>query len=132
MLLSWKETESIGECSEGIIHKSEYNGLEEAGVKLALGECVEKSTSFLHLNINDESLYLLFEWCVLSSVLTIVVTDSKKQSDSPHVVQCSFNEIETENVQYWLRDYITTCQSFMNYSLVAAFHCKSRAESTLL
>lgn len=132
MILSWEESKSLGECSESICHNSEYAGTEESGVRLALAECVEKSISLLHTNINDESLYLMFEWSASSSVLSITVTDSSKKIDSPQVVRCRFSKLEDEDLQYWLGDYFTTCESFMRYSLVAAFHCQTRVESLLL
>ena len=132
MMLSWEENKSVGECSENILHNSEYAGTEESGIRLALAECVEKSISLLATNINDESLYLMFEWCAASSVLSIVVTDSSKKIDSHQVVKCGFSKLEAEDIQYWLGDYFTTCESFMRYSLVAAFHCQTRAESVLL
>lgn len=132
MILSWEESTSFGECSESIRHNSEYAGTEESGVRLALAECVEKSISLLHTNINDESLYLMFEWSVSSSALSIVVTDSSKKIDSSQMVRCCFKKLEAEDIQYWLGDYLTTCESFMRYSLVAAFHCQTRVESVLL
>ena len=132
MILSWQEKKSPGECSESIVHHSEYAGTEEPGIRLVLAECVEKSISLLDTNIKDESLYLLFEWCAVSSVLSIVVTDSTKKIDSPQVVKCGFSRLESEDLQYWLGDYFTTCESFMRYSLVAAFHRQTRVESVLL
>ncbi|MFT7245652.1 MAG: hypothetical protein ACI82A_003023 [Candidatus Azotimanducaceae bacterium] len=130
--MNWEESKIVADAQESTGHMSECIAQDEGSVRLALGECVEKSISLLQANINDESLYLLFEWCASSSVLSIVVTDSSKKSDSPHIVKCTFTNLETEDVQYWLRDYFTTCASFMKYSLVAAFHCDKRSQSTLL
>jgi len=132
MILNWQENKSPGECSESIVHHAEYAGTEEPGIRLALAECVEKSISLLATNINDESLYLLFEWCAAESVLSVVVTDSTKKIDSPQVVTCCFPRLESEDLRYWLGDYFTTCESFMRYSLVAAFHSQTRAASALL
>jgi len=132
MILSWQENKSPGECSQSIVHHAKYAGTEEPDIRLVLAECVEKSISLLDTNIKDESLYLLFEWCAASSVLSIVVTDSTKKIDAPQVVTCGFSRLEYEDLQYWLGDYFTTCESFMRYSLVAAFHSQTRAESVLL
>ncbi|MFT4797754.1 MAG: hypothetical protein ACJAYE_000945 [Candidatus Azotimanducaceae bacterium] len=132
MFLSWEENKLIVDAQEKTGHISECVAQNEGGIRLALGECVEKSISLLQTNINNESLYLMFEWCALSSILTVVVTDSSKKIDSQHIVKCTFAKLESEDVQYWLRDYFTTCASFMKYSLVAAFHCDKRSESTLL
>ena len=132
MFLSWEEKQLVVDAQESTGHVSECIARDEGGIRLALGECVEKSISLLQANINNESLYLMFEWCASSSVLSIVVTDSSKEIDSPHIVKCTFTNLETEDVQYWIRDYFTTCASFMKYSLVAAFHCNERSESTLL
>lgn len=132
MFLSWEQKQLVAESQESTGHVSDCVAQDEGGIRMALGECIEKSISLLQTNINNESLYLLFEWCASSSVLTIVVTDSSKKNDSQHVVKCTFTTLESEDIQYWIRDYFTTCASFMNYSLVAAFHCNKRSESTLL
>lgn len=132
MILSWQENKSLGECPESIVYNSEYAGTDESGIRSALAECVEKAISLLAANIQDESLYLMFEWSASSSRLSIVVTDSSKKIDSPQVVQCSFFKLDPEDLQYWLGDYFTTCESFMRYSLVAAFHCQTRMQSALL
>lgn len=132
MFLSWEENKLVIDDQKSTGHMSECIAQDEGGIKLALGECVEKSISLLQANINDESLYLLFEWSASSSVLSIVVTDSSKKIDSQHIVKCTFTNLETEDVQYWIRDYFTTCASFTRYSLVAVFHCSKRSESTLL
>jgi hypothetical protein len=132
MFLSWEENEIVTDAQDRTGHISECIVQDEGGIRLALGECVEKSVSLLQANISDDSLYLMFEWCASSSVLTIVVTDSSKKNDSQHIVKCTFAKLKTEDVQYWISDYFTTCASFMRYSLVAAFHCNKRSESTLL
>ena len=132
MFLSWEEINLAANAQESTGHISACLAQDEGSVRSALGECVEKSISLLQDNINNESLYLLFEWCASSSVLSIVVTDSSKEIDSQHIVKCTFAKLESEDVQYWIRDYFTTCASFMRYSLVAAFHCSERSESTLL
>jgi len=83
----------------------------------------------LHLTIQDSSLYLLFEWNTDDTTLTIVVTDAEKKQDSNRIVRCAMvatdeeGAAETaEKIQYWIRDYLTTCDGFFAYSLVAIFH----------
>ena len=118
-----------------------------------IGECVEKAVELLPLNISDDSMYLLFEWDVEQSVLSIVVTDESKSKDAARMVRSCFpalNEQHSclkqqsvdewqlkisacqESIRYWVRDYLTTCGGFMHFSLIAVFCSKSRAKTALL
>ncbi|MFT7559483.1 MAG: hypothetical protein ACI93R_001394 [Flavobacteriales bacterium] len=170
MILEWKESKGVssfrktnGYCAENIIHASKFNGVKDGDIKNTLVECIEKASGLLGENINDESLYLLFEWDTSHSTLTIAVTDSTKKNDSPQIITCSFTSLNTaiesadndihdihdihdiskdtseenvndytDKVQYWITNYLTTCATFMQFSLVAAFHSGSRDECTLL
>jgi hypothetical protein len=137
MNLNWKENKS----AESIIHYTEFAGVPDDQVQLAINSSIDKMAQLLDSNINDDSMYLMFEWDIASSLLSIVVTDETKSHDSANVVQCCFTKIDetlnsedelAEDVEFWVRDYLTTCTVFLNYSLIAAFHCGSRAASKLL
>jgi hypothetical protein len=106
-------------------------------LKEALENCAAKAISLLNNNIQDDSLYLLFEWNPETSALNIVVTDASKQHDSPLSVGVSVEQLEksedtTEVVQFLLSDYLASCSAFFRYSLVAIFHSGNRANSNLL
>lgn len=157
MNLNWKENKGANSlassASEHVSHYSECTEISEDNIKAAIALCVEKAVSLLEVNAKDESMYLMFEWNTTDSELTIVVTDQTKQRDSDNIVQCHFSALNktmsldnfqseeewkstvneyAEDVEFWIRDYLTTCTSFLNYSLIAAFHCGNRNASKLL
>lgn len=106
-------------------------------LKDALESCAAKAISLLDKNIQDDSLYLLFEWNPATTELNIVVTDANKQQDAPISVGARFEQLEqtsatTELVKFLLSDYLASCSAFFHYSLVAIFHSNSREHSTLL
>ncbi|MCK7597397.1 hypothetical protein M0G74_08970 [Microbulbifer sp. CAU 1566] len=144
---------AVGDHTQYTIHFSEFNGTSDNEVQQAINACVDRACELLEKNIRDDSRYLLFEWDVVYSMLTIVVTDDAKEKDSQYVVKCQLTAIDkkltpentqpnsewesrvsefAEDVQYWIKDYLTTCAPFLNYSLIAAFHRESRASCTLL
>ncbi|WP_153039194.1 hypothetical protein [Microbulbifer sp. Q7] len=122
--------------SEHNIHHSTIVGASEQDIQLAIDASVEKACDLLDNNIQDDSRYLLFGWNSEASILTIVVTDDDKRHDSRDVVQCHFvsgdQQPDPEDIQFWIKDYLTTCAPFLRYSLIAAFHLGSRASCTLL
>lgn len=160
MNLVWKEQKgaspfeaAAGDVTQYVIYLSEFDGVEDFSVKPIIEECIDKSISYFPSNINDESLFFLCEWDCVYSILTIVVTDDKKENDSPHIIKCCFNGIDKQfknirnstedrwqeaansyssKVKGWIKDYLTTCSGFMDYSLVAAFHSEERSASELL
>ena len=133
-----------------IQHQCDSNSLDNNDLRLAVEACAEKAISLLDDNINDDSLYLLFEWNADKAELNVCVTDASKQHDSKHQVIMHFaalaNKLHSlptterlakqhelsESVQFWLHDYLTTCTAFFRYSLVAIFHKGSRANTELL
>lgn len=141
MSLIWIEKNELNHSDKtSVVFFSECHESNDEAVKVALGECIEKSIALLKKNITDDSMFLLFEWNTSRSALTVVLTDDTKTTDSPYVVACIFSSIDkqiqaddyAEQVRYWLRDYFTTCSSFMRFSLVAAFHSCSRDDACLL
>ncbi|MBN8431875.1 hypothetical protein JF535_13550 [Microbulbifer salipaludis] len=121
---------------EHSIHHSTVVGASEQDIQLAIDASVEKACELLENNIQDDSRYLLFGWDSEVSTLTIVVTDDDKRHDSRDVVQCHLvtggQQPDPEDIQFWIKDYLTTCAPFLRYSLIAAFHRGSRATCTLL
>lgn len=160
MTLEWQEIKTpntpddeIGSGVRYMNYRADVKGQSDESVKSAVEQCVEKTVAMLSSNIRDDSCYMLCEWDRPSSTLRVVVTDGKKENDSPLVVECSFVDLNSkmqqlknssvaqweqemddcvEKIQYWARDYLTTCAEFMNYSLVAAFHSEDRSKCSLL
>lgn len=109
--------------------------------------CVDKAVSQLADNINDESRYLIFQFNA-DEILKIAVTDDSKTRDSVHSVACDLSAMKqclaesthwrfkeepfAELVKYGVRDYLTTCGAFMQYSLVAIFCESDRAKTELI
>lgn len=150
MKLDWqvhKKPNHVSSSAEGIpsfIHLTTVPEYDESGINAAVILSIDKAVSLLCKNIDDNSRYFIFEWDVVHSILSIAVTNDKKESDAPEVVQCCFSGLAenitaanekseiTENVKDIARDYLTTCPGFFNYSLVAIFHTDGRSQSVLL
>lgn len=127
-----------------------FTGTAEFPLKEALETCAEKAISLLDKNIQDDSLYLAFEWDANTAALNIVVTDASKQQDSSISVGAHFAQLQqelqslpqadqqekieatNELVKFLLSDYLASCSAFFRYSLVAIFHSSSRDNSQLL
>tara|TARA_R110001592_G_scaffold57536_5_gene174664 strand:- start:10702 stop:11145 length:444 start_codon:yes stop_codon:yes gene_type:complete len=109
--------------------------------------CVDKAVSVMPENINDDSLYLIFEFDD-HRVLRIVMTDDTKQQESAYGIACDMSSVTpylaesdywkfkderfADIVKHCIRDYLTTCAAFMRYSLVAVFSEGDRARTELL
>ena len=142
--LDWKESNQT-DCVTTFDDHSEKN------IDLAIQECIEKAVSFFPEHITDDSRYLIFEWNIETSALTIKATDDSKTNDANFTVQCYFSalndamntttsepakkEISIEHsdfIKYAIKDYLTTCGTFMQYSLVAVYTNNTRDKVELL
>jgi len=108
-------------------------------VQAALYRCADYAFSLLEDNIQDDSMFCLFIWDAKDSAFSIVVTDEKKGSDAKHRVTLSFTGFSgdgfsnlADSAKYWLTDYLTTCPSFLAFSLLAAFVRGDRAKVELM
>lgn len=111
-------------------------------LRASIDACILKATQIVRDNVNDESMYFMFEWSSEESALTVVVTDESKTQDGPLVVKALFkcadaiqntqSQTLVEDIHYWIKDYLTTSSEFCSVSLVAIFHTGERAESVLL
>lgn len=125
MILNWiTETPS----ADNIQHFTVCADSAERDVQAAVDACAEYAFALLDENIADDSMYCLFIWDSEKVALTIVVTDESKTQDGKHQVTMSFSafpDIEDEDpadtVKYWITDYLTTCPSFLAFSLLAGF-----------
>ncbi|MEE3321292.1 MAG: hypothetical protein VX258_11435 [Pseudomonadota bacterium] len=129
-------TQQTGEDSQQTTHSLTCAGDDEQAVKAGLEAALEKAVSLLDRNVRDDARYLLCEWSVADARLAIVVSDDSKSLDAPEVVVCHFNcfdnAVDVEQVQFLIRDYLTTCTAFLGWSLLAAFHEGDRQRSRLL
>ena len=148
MTLSWIESKTetapdavVGEREQYILHKTVSTEITESLMQQAVNATILKAAQLMGDNIEDNSLYLLCDWDMASSTLTLVVTDDSKQKDSVHVVKCEFNALNLAEekqddfaslVSYWISDYLTTSSEFMQFSLVAGFTRNARAKVELL
>lgn len=149
MQLNWNESSlttppegAFGETGEYTVYKVTPDVTDDALVQSAINHSAEKAASMQRKNIQDDSMYLLFNWSAVKRELMVCVTDAKKQQDSPRVVICQFPAlIEVENaasddyadeVKYWISNYLTTSQAFLQYSLVAGFCRGDRQRVELL
>jgi hypothetical protein len=122
------------------IYTSRFTGSDQPALKHALETCATKAVGLLELNIEQDSLYLLFEWNPLAAMLTIVVTDADKTRDSAYKVQASFpdllpastDESLPDTIKFLLSDFLASYSPFFSYSLVAIFHSSNRQETSLL
>ena len=145
-MLNW----NCNTANNTVIHNAIVAETDDTSLRLAIEACAEKAIKLLKENIRDDSLYLLFEWNLEISTLTIVVTDADKKSDAAQTVTCIFSGLHTglkqlnstdhewqvadhiESIKFWLHDYLTTCTAFFQYSLVAIFHSSTRNDTELL
>jgi hypothetical protein len=139
-MLNWNTTQS----ANTILHALTVTETTELHIRKTIEAGTDKAIDLLKTNIQDDSLYLLFEWDSSSASLKILVTDATKTRDAPAVVCCTFSHLAqtfthqeqsntyAELVKFWLHDYLTTCSAFFSYSLVAIFHSSARSNTELL
>lgn len=139
-MLTWNSVQTLNTT----VHITSAFEIAESKLRDAVEACTDKAISLLNNNIQNDSLYLLFEWNIELAKLTILVTDAAKSHDAPESVCCTFPNLalaltsqdqrtkHTEFIKFWLHDYLTTCTAFFSYSLVAIFHHSNRNNSELL
>ena len=131
--------------------KASCEETNELAINLTIQACIEKAVSYFPEHVTDESRYLICEWDTENTTLTLVVTDDSKKYESNFKVKCFMdglnclikntpepelkNEVilsQSEMIKYAIKDYLTTCASFMKFSLVAVFHNNTRDKVELL
>lgn len=139
-MLNWTTTETLN----AKIHSTSELTIEESTLRKSIEACADRAIGLLKANIQDDSLYLLFEWNETLATLNIVVTDATKKDDAKESVCCTFPNLashltneeqraaNTDSIKFWLHDYLTTCTAFFSYSLVAIFHSSTRNNTELL
>lgn len=133
-------------AAERRFHHTESTAVEDSAVANDIDAALEKAVSFLNANVKNESRYFLVEWDRSSSILRLAVTDDRKLQDATDVVCCRFAALNqqlqaqgaeaveqcSEKVQFWLKDYLSSCAAFMDYSLVAVFTDSTRDRVRML
>ena len=121
------------------LHTTITTETSDAVLRKIIEQSAEKAISLLAKNIQDDSLYLMFEWNITEHYLHIVVCNAQKTNDAPEQVRTYLQDTSThspeelkEQIHYWLHDYLTTCTAFFRYSLVAVFHSGDRGRTELL
>lgn len=121
------------------LHTTTTLDSSDAALRKSIEHTAEKAISLLDNNIQDDSLYLMFEWNASESYLHVVVCNAQKTNDAAEQVRIYIQDMRThaseelnEKIHYWLHDYLTTCTAFFRYSLVAVFHCGDRTRTKLL
>ena len=139
-MLNWTTTEVLNTT----IHSTSELDVQESKICKTIEACADKAIDLLKTNIQDDSLYVLFEWNEELAQLKIVVTDAAKKNDAQESVCCTFPNLAlglinqeqraacTDTIKFWLHDYLTTCTAFFSYSLVAIFHSNTRNNNELL
>ena len=125
MILNWITETPSADC---IQHSTVCADSAARDVQAAVDVCAEYAFALLDENITDNAMYCLFIWDSEKNALTIVVTDETKKQDAKHRVTMSFpsfpdiqDEEPADTVKYWITDYLTTCPSFLAFSLLAGF-----------
>ncbi len=127
-------------ASNHTVYLSRFSGSDQPALKQALETCAAKAVGLLDVNIQEDSLYLLFEWNPTRAELVIVVTDANKTNDGAYKVQAELPDLQDkaadetlpETIKFLLSDFLASYSPFFSYSLVATFHSSSRAETSLL
>ena len=122
-----------------IIHSAVCSETAEYPIQDAVDACSEYAFTFLKDNIEDNSMYCLFDWNASEAQLTITVSDDTKTKDAEHIVKMTFTHFECtsaedqeDTVKYWIKDMLTTSLAFLKFSLVAGFTRGSRQRVELL
>lgn len=141
-MLTW----NTNNTNDRISYTAVITDPNEYQVKIAIEKSADKAIGLLKDTIQDDSLYLLFEWDINTASLTVVVTDASKTHDSTESIRCICSGVQSkfsqadetqrleyaDTIKFWLHDYLTTCTAFFSYSLVAIFHSSTRKNTELL
>ena len=127
-------------------HHAESPASEDEAVKNDMEEALEKAMALLNANVKNESRYFLVEWDRVNAVLRLAVTNDRKAQDAVDVVTCRFTalyqrlqmegesaaEACSDKINFYAKDYLSTCTGFMDYSLVAMYTDGARNEARML
>jgi hypothetical protein len=129
------------EVSDSFCHSSVSTSGNEAELKQAVLGAADYAFNLLDQNIEDDSMFCLFDWNFDKKKLLIAVTDPSKKKLAKHTVELTLTgyadhiadkEDQQEQIQLWLHNYITTAANFLQFSLVAAIIADGDTGSSVL
>jgi hypothetical protein len=113
----------------------------EAELKQAVLAAADYAFDLLHENIEDDSMFCLFDWDFAKQRLLIAVTDPTKKKLAKHTVALTLagyashiadKEDQQEQIQLWVHNHITTAATFLQFSLVAAIIADGDTANSIL
>ena len=129
------------EVSDSFCHSSVSTSGNEAELKQAVLGAADYAFNLLDQNIEDDSMFCLFDWDFSHQVLTISITDPSKTRSAKHIVQLTLENYDAylsdkheqqEQMQLWLHNHLTTSAEFFQYSLVAAITADGNTRDSIL
>lgn len=132
---------SSATCHSAICHTAECQSEQENEIKQAVLAAADKAFELLDDNIEDDSMFCLFDWNFAQQRLLIAVTDPSKKKLAKHTVKLTLpgyathiadKEDQQEQIQLWIHNHITTAETFLQFSLVAAIIADGDASSSVL
>jgi len=129
------------EVSDSFCHSSVSTSGNEAELKQAVLGAADYAFNLLDQNIEDDSMFCLFDWDFDKQRLLIAVTDPTKKKLAKHTVELTLmgyadhiadKEDQQEQIQLWLHNYITTAANFLQFSLVAAIIADGDVSNSVL
>jgi hypothetical protein len=117
------------EVDKEFCHSAIVSSANEADIKQAVLAAADYAFDLLNDNIEDDSMFCLFDWNFSEQRLVIAVTDPSKKIFAKHTVKLTLEgysshmadkEDQQEQIQLWVHNHITTAATFLQFSLVAA------------
>ncbi|MFT4764523.1 MAG: hypothetical protein ACI9OH_001618 [Oleispira sp.] len=129
------------EIDNNFCHRVTSSNESEAELKEAVLEAADYAFDLLHENIEDDSMFCLFDWNFAKQRLLIAVTDPSKKKLAKHTVELTLTgyashiadkKDQQEQIQLWVHNHITTAANFLQFSLVAAIIADGDVDSSIL
>jgi hypothetical protein len=131
---------------ENLQHFTQCDEQHEKEIQEHLNLVLDRAIGIIPQSIHDDARYLLFVWNSDSATLDIVSTDDQKTHDASENVQLRIEpwsqstepsteqakQEQTDNIHYWIKNYLTTSSEFLHFSLIAMFSLGDRAKTQLL
>jgi hypothetical protein len=134
-------------AGEVVQHFTQCDEKHEEAIHQHLNLVLDRAIGIIPQSIHDDARYLLFTWNSDSATLDIVSTNDDKTHDASENVQLHIEQWQqttgqslteqslteqTDNIHFWIKDYLTTCSEFLHFSLVAMLSLGDRAKTQLL
>jgi hypothetical protein len=129
------------EIDKEFCHSAISSSANEAEIKRAVLDAADYAFALLNENIEDDSMFCLFDWNFYEQGLLITVTDPSKKKLAKHTVKLTLQgysshladkEDQQEQIQLWVHNHITTAATFLQFSLVAAIIADGDTSNSIL